>query len=104
MESKKPEGTEKETKTQAELDRACLGVLLLLLLVNCFLRPGFLEAEGPGKVGVQIFPSMGGEPSRFLEFLQGSPVRKVFPAQSRLRIRCCASSERPLPVSHSAAA
>ena len=24
-----------------------------LLLVNCFLRPGFLEAEGPGKVGVQ---------------------------------------------------
>ena len=23
------------------------------LLVNCFLRPGFLEAEGPGKVGVQ---------------------------------------------------
>ena len=22
------------------------------LLVNCFLRPGFLEAEGPGKVGV----------------------------------------------------
>ncbi len=25
------------------------------LLVNCFLRPGFLEAEGPGKVGVQIF-------------------------------------------------
>jgi len=53
MESKKPEGTEKETKTQAELDRACLGVLLLLLLVNCFLRPGFLEAEGPGKVGVQ---------------------------------------------------
>ncbi len=24
------------------------------LLVNCFLRPGFLEAEGPGKVGVQL--------------------------------------------------
>ena len=24
-----------------------------LLLVNCFLRPGFLEAEGPGKVGVE---------------------------------------------------
>jgi hypothetical protein len=26
---------------------------VVLLLVNCFLRPGFLEAEGPGKVGVQ---------------------------------------------------
>ena len=24
-----------------------------LLLVNCFLRPGFLEAEGQVKVGVQ---------------------------------------------------
>ena len=25
------------------------------MLVNCFLRPGFLEAEEPGKVGVQLF-------------------------------------------------
>ena len=63
MESKKPEGTEKETKTQAELDRACLGVLLLLLLVNCFLRPGFLEAEGPGKVGVQPLKTFPPQPS-----------------------------------------
>ena len=31
----------------------------MLLLVHCFLRPGFLEAEEPGKVGMHIIERVG---------------------------------------------
>ena len=56
MESKKPEGTEKETKTQAELDRACLGVLLLLVGIGVSVVGGFFYAMdgGPHDTGLGV--------------------------------------------------